>query len=70
MDAVLLKMILMALGMLLVPAAIARLIRLDVTFAEKEKNERYVGGSCCVSGLASFSKDLTTSPGDAKAPPR
>lgn len=69
MDAELLKMILMAAGVVVVTTAIAKVLRIGSFLTEDSKRAQDGGRHCCLSGLADLSKDLSDR-GDAKTPQR
>ncbi len=63
MDAELLKMILLAAGVVIGTTAIAKVLKIGSLLTEDSKRAQEGGRHCCLSGLADLSKDLT---GDAK----
>jgi hypothetical protein len=67
MDAALLKMILMAAGIVVVTAGIAKVLRIGSLLSGDSKRAQDGGRHCCLSGLADLSKDLSDR-GDAKTP--
>ena len=60
MDPVLFKMILLAGGIVLMTAAIAKFLKIGSNEFYREQSERgqQVGRHCCLSGLADFSEDM------------
>ncbi len=63
MDPVLLKMILLACGIVTMTAAIAKFLRIGSNefYGEQSDRGQQVGRHCCLSGLADFSEDIRTS---------
>lgn len=73
MDPVLLKMILLAGGIVVMTAAIAKFLKIgsDEFYREQSERGQQVGRHCCLSGLADFSEDIHKSRAprtDSKAP--
>jgi hypothetical protein len=68
MDVALLKMILMATGVVVVTAGIAKILKIGSLFTEEAKRGQELGRHCCLPGLADLSRDLTAPRDDGKAP--
>ena len=69
MDAELLKMILLAAGVVVVTTGIAKVLKIGSLLTGDSQRTQEGGRHCCLSGLADLSKDLSDR-GDVKTPQR
>lgn len=69
MDPVLFKMILLAGGIVLMTAAIAKFLKIgsDEFYREQTERGQQVGRHCCLSGLADFSEDMRKARDEAQS---
>jgi hypothetical protein len=67
MDAALIKMILMATGVVVVTTGIAKVLKIGTLFTEESKRAQELGRHCCLPGLTELSRDLTAPRDDGKA---
>ena len=68
MDSELLKMILMAGGMVVVTTAIAKVLKIGSLFTEESKRAQDIGRHCCLPGLMELSQDLRGTREDISEP--